>query len=75
MKRDSTFRRHKWREISRVPAKTERECIHCRLLKVSRHEGNHHWIEWWKPQADGMPIEIRSNGTPPCEPVKSGAVI
>ena len=63
---------HSWREISRVPAKTERECRHCGLLKVSRHEGNHHFTEWWMPAEGGMPTQIYSDGTPACEPVEAG---
>lgn len=58
-------RRHRWGERSPVSdAKTERECLNgCGVVKVTRHQGNRHWQEFWrgydKLAGDGDP-------TPPC---------
>lgn len=54
--------RHRWGEPNRLQFKTERACLHCDLVKVTRHEpGILPWIEWWR---DGE--RIVSAATPPC---------
>jgi hypothetical protein len=55
--------RHDWTAIApkRYPFKTERECARCGLIKVTRHENDRHWIEFWK---DGEKVEGKA--TPPC---------
>ena len=60
--------RHRWpKDGTTFPYKTERECLQCGLVKVTRHEGNSHWTEFWRgldrvPNPDGR--------VPPCEPVE-----
>lgn len=58
--------RHQWGQPNRFPHKTERQCLKCGLIKVSRHEAegprDTHWTEWWR----GLD-EIASNNTPPCD--------
>ncbi|MFC0243659.1 MULTISPECIES: cytochrome C [Rhodopseudomonas] len=67
--------RHRWGEPKRFPPfKTERECLNgCGIVKVTRHESEGprdiHWQEFWR---DGE--QIRSAGTPVCEPVPAPAV-
>lgn len=65
-------RRHRWGDAQRFEhpdrpdiSKTERPCIHpgCNIVRVTRHESNEHWIEFWK---DGERIEC--DATPPCVP-------
>lgn len=66
-------KRHRWGEAQRFTdpsrpdiSKTERSCIHdgCTIVRVTRHESNEHWVEFWK---DGERIE--GDHTPPCEGV------
>lgn len=41
--------RHRWGEKTVFPHKSECECLRgCGIVKVSRHEGNSHWIEYWR---------------------------
>lgn len=62
-------RRHKWGDKVVFPHKSERECIHgCGIVKVSRHEGRSHWIEYWR----GLE-KISVGATPACEAVKADA--
>lgn len=67
-------RRHRWGDPQRFEhptrpdiSKTERPCIHpgCNIVRVTRHESNEHWVEFWK---DGERIEC--DGTPECEGVR-----
>jgi hypothetical protein len=57
-------RRHRWGEPIRFERKTERACIHCGIVKVTRHEpgAGFPWVEYWR----GLE-RILLNGTPPCE--------
>lgn len=57
-----TTPRHRWGEPVRFSHKSERTCIHCGMTKVTRHEGNRHWLEFWK----GLE-KIGAESTPPCE--------
>lgn len=62
-------RRHKWGDKVVFPHKSERECTHgCGIVKVSRHEGRSHWIEYWR----GLE-KISVGTTPACEAVKADA--
>lgn len=53
--------RHRWSEPVRFGHKTERTC-NCGVTKVTRHEGNEHWLEFWK----GLE-KMDCTATPPCE--------
>ncbi len=61
--------RHSWSEVYRDHHKTERQCIHCGLLKVSRHETDErgyalHWVEFWRGSD-----KLGGAATPACERV------
>jgi hypothetical protein len=65
--------KHRWVEKTVVsPYKTERLCLHCGLIKVSRHETeggrDRHWTEFWR----GLD-QIEGSGTPVCEPARADA--
>lgn len=65
--------KRRWGDKVAVNAnKTERDCAHCGLVKVTRHETEGgrdlHWIEFWR----GLD-RIEGRGTPVCEPVKADA--
>lgn len=53
--------KHRWGDPERTERRTERVCIRCDLMKVTRHE-EIIWIEW---QRDG--VQIASDRTPPCD--------
>jgi hypothetical protein len=59
--------RHQWGKPQRYLHKTERVCIKCGLVKVTRHEAEGprdlHWMEYWR----GLD-QIKSHTTPACEP-------
>lgn len=65
------MKRHRWSEKTSFPLanKSERECLDCSLVKVSRHETEGgrqvYWTEFWR----GLD-RIECTGTPACEPVK-----
>lgn len=56
-----TAARHSWGEPERFPFKSERVCAHCGLIKVTRYEGEEHWVEFWR---DTERLAYRN--TPPC---------
>lgn len=59
------LQRHKWSDKTEFPYKSERECTKgCGTIKVTRHEGNQRWIEYWKDQA-----RVSIGKAPACEPV------
>ena len=62
-----TVQRHRWSEPARFLHKSERLCVKCGLVKVTRHEAagsrDMHWIEWWRDLD-----QIKSDRTPACEP-------
>lgn len=61
--------KHSWGLPHRFLHKTERECTkNCGIVKVTRHEGDEHWIEFWR---DGE--QIKGDRTPACERVKADA--
>ncbi|MCB1499734.1 MAG: hypothetical protein KDK07_08065 [Bauldia sp.] len=66
--------RHRWGEAERPTRfKTERQCVKCGLVKVTRHEntggpGETHWTEFWR----GLE-RIECEATPPCQPVEEAA--
>jgi hypothetical protein len=54
--------RHRWGTPNRFRLKTERECLRCGLVKVTRHEtGMNVWTEFWR---DGE--RLHEGGTPIC---------
>ena len=54
--------RHSWSEPHRTEYRTERVCVRCELIRVTRHEpGQMPWTEWWRGDA-----QIFCAGTPPC---------
>jgi hypothetical protein len=56
--------RHKWGEPLRFRLKTERQCEHCDIVKVTRHEpGERPWVEFYR----GLDRIITDNNrTPAC---------
>ncbi len=58
--------RHSWGEPERFGFKTERACKQCDIVKVTRHEGREHWIEFWRA---GERIDTKK--TPPCDAMSS----
>ena len=59
--------RHSWSDPTRYEHKSERQCVNCALIKVSHHQGDSHWIEFWRVDADGIPEKVATDRTPPCE--------
>lgn len=56
-----TTQRHSWGFAYRFQHKTERQCLNCRIVKVTRHEATC-WTEYWR----GLD-QIECSGTPACE--------
>lgn len=57
--------KHRWSDPFRQHHKTERYCINCGLVKVTRHPPQGFpWKEFWR----GLD-QIQSTATPACEPV------
>jgi len=55
--------RHRWSDPYRTEHETNRSCIKCGLIRVTRHEPGHlPWSEWWR---DGLKVE--ATATPACE--------
>jgi hypothetical protein len=56
--------RHKWAKPMRFQFKTERSCIRCELVRVTRHDNPSGlpWIEWWRDLE-----QIHHAATPPCD--------
>ena len=66
--RETNPRRHCWGLAQRFfhderpdISKTERACVHCGLVRVTRHESGRHWIEFWR---DGERVDC--DRTPEC---------
>lgn len=63
------MKRHRWDEKQIFPHKTERQCLNCPIVKVSRHESEGgrdvYWTEFWS----GLD-RIEGEGTPACETMK-----
>lgn len=61
--------RHRWGAPQRFPRKTERACLKCGIVKVTRHESEGprdiHFQEFWRDLD-----QIITDKTPPCEAVK-----
>jgi len=54
--------KHRWSEPVRFERKSERTCLNgCGIVKVTRHEGDLHWAEFWR----GLD-KIDDVRTPPC---------
>ena len=70
--------RHSWSPASRPSElRTERVCVKCGTLRVTRHDAlgmTYPWTEYFG--ADGLLIEVGpgSGRTPKCEPAEVGAV-
>lgn len=64
--------RHRWGDRVVFPHKTERDCINCGLVKVSRHESeggfDRYWTEFWRGCE-----QVVGAGTPVCQPVGADA--
>lgn len=60
-------KRHRWGDPSRTEHKTERVCKDCGLIKVSHHEGDAHWIDFWRQTLIGVPEIVSTDKTPACE--------
>lgn len=59
--------RHKWGEKTRFGNyKSEKQCLRCETVLVSRHEHEggrpRHWKEFWRDEE-----RIYCDGTPPCD--------
>lgn len=65
-------KRHSWGEPIRFEHKSERVCVHCGLIKVSHHEGDSHWIDFWRNGLLGTPDLIATDRTPACEGAANG---
>ena len=62
--------RHSWGLPQRFTHKTERACLNgCGIVKVTRHEGDAHWVEFWR---DLERIDVDGK-TPACERVMADA--
>jgi hypothetical protein len=62
-----TSTRHRWAQRQQIsPHKSERQCMRCETVMVSRHESEAgrsvHWKEFWRDQ-----IRIRCEATPACD--------
>lgn len=62
------LRKHRWGDAERFfhaerpdISKTERTCVHCGLVRVTRHESERHWVEFWR---DGERVD--NPRTPEC---------
>lgn len=56
-------RRHSWGEPVRTTYRTERRCVNCGMVKVTRHDGDRYpWAEF---ERDGK--RVGAMYTPPCE--------
>jgi hypothetical protein len=63
--------RHCWGEPMRFRFKTERTCLSCGLVKVTRRDAGDcaiPWVEFWR---DGVRVEAK--GTPACDPARGRA--
>lgn len=54
--------RHSWGLARRFLRKTERQCLQCRIVKVTRHENDCCWTEFYS----GLD-KIECERTPACE--------
>lgn len=60
--------RHSWGKKENFLLKTERECLRCGMVKVTRHEpGVLPWVEFYRNGEE----KIVCNKTPPCPGRKS----
>lgn len=65
----SAIARHRWSEPRRYEHKSERDCLNgCGIVKVSHHEGDAHWIDFWRDAE-----RIASDHTPPCKGPADGS--
>jgi hypothetical protein len=58
--------RHSWGLPHRFEHKTERQCLNCRIVKVTRHEAIC-WTEYWRDLD-----RIECDRAPACEVVSVG---
>lgn len=65
--------KHRWGDKNRLEHKTEQQCIHCGLVKVTRHETEGgrdvYWTEYWR----GLDL-LQVESTPACEPAGADAI-
>lgn len=58
-------RTHRWKLVYQDQHKTERQCIRCNMVRVTKHPPvGFPWIEYWRG-LDRLP----GDKTPPCEPI------
>ena len=58
--------RHSWGAAERYPFKTERACVRCPAVKVTRHEpGQLPWQEYWLNDGTGA-VRVAGTRAPPC---------
>lgn len=66
------MKRHRWGEKTVFPHKSERPCLDCGIVKVTRHEWeggrDQHWTEFYR----GLD-RIQCERTPTCEPIEAVA--
>jgi hypothetical protein len=65
-RKPSAGKRHRWSEPVRFQRKTERACLKCDIIKVTRHEPNNVWIEFWRG-----PERLHVGSTPECVSVEA----
>lgn len=64
---DHNAQRHRWGKPMRFQYKTERECLRCGMVKVTRHQTYENvWNEFWRNGEE----KIEGKGTPVCTGVK-----
>lgn len=63
---DDKAPRHSWGKPFRLEHKTERECRHCGMIKVTRLENDNCWTEFWRNGEE----KIEGRATPPCTGVR-----
>jgi hypothetical protein len=61
-----TTQRHSWGFPHRFEHKTERQCLNCRIVKVTRHEPDGTREKYWTEFYRGLD-KIECAGTPACE--------
>ena len=63
-----TAKHHRWGDRVVFPHKTERDCVNCGLVKVTRHETEGgrdiYWTEYWRNEE-----KLSVDRVPVCEPV------
>lgn len=64
------MKRHRWGERQEFEHKTEKQCLTCGIVQVSRSEHNGFYPVYWKEFYRDLD-RIECDGTPACEPVEA----